>query len=159
MTPAADPSVRPATEADREWVRRTIEDRWGLPVVSVSGAYDPSTFPALVAEGPEGPVGLLTYRLDNAECEVVTLDAFVPRRGVGTALLREARRLAGHRRLWLITTDENRRAIAFYEAVGLHVVRRHRDFVSTVAALKVLPADARGFRDALEFEYGPDAQP
>jgi len=41
----------------------------------------------------------------------------------------ELRRLAepsAARRLWLVTTNENRRAIAFYGAWGMRLCARHR---------------------------------
>lgn len=147
-------TIRDALEADRAWIRSHVAASWGLPVVSVSGSYDPTELAALVASAPEATVvGVATYRLTDTECEVLTLDALVPRRGVGTALLGEVRRRAGRRRVWLITTDENHGAIAFYRHLGMQEVRRHHDFVSQVRSAKDLAAGAVGFRDALEFEF------
>ena len=75
------------------------------------------------------------------------------------ALLAEARRIAaaqGCRRAWLVTTNDNAPAIAFYLAVGLRLVALHRGAVRDSRAMKPgIPL--RGVNDVpiedeLEFE-------
>jgi ribosomal protein S18 acetylase RimI-like enzyme len=79
--------------------------------------------------------------------------------GVGSALLAAARRLADERglRLWLITTNDNVGAIAFYQRRGMELTALHRDFAQVVRALKPeLPRDGLAgieFLHALEFSY------
>ena len=153
--------VREIQDADRAWLGALIEREWGLPVVSVSGVCDPTELPALVAyEGPE-PLGALTYRLQPDGCEVVTLNALVEGRGVGSALLAAARDVADERgqRLWLVTTNANIRAIGFYQRRGMDLVALHRDFVDVVRRHKPTVADGSGsgipMRHALEFAFPP----
>jgi len=86
--------IRALVEADREWLRELIEERWGLPVVSTSGLHDPATLAGLVAEDPDGRrVGVLTYCLGKGDMEVVTLDSLDENRGVGIALFDRAKAL------------------------------------------------------------------
>ena len=153
-------NVRPLTDSDRPALRALLEDAWGLPVVSISDVYDdPSPLPGFVAEDGTGPVGYLTYRIDGDDCEVLTINAVVESKGTGQALMdavRDAAVAAGCRRLWLMTTNDNVRAIAFYQRWGMDLAALHRNFADTVRAAK--PAvDTTGpagieFRHALEFE-------
>ena len=149
--------IRGITDADRPWLCALINREWGLPVVSTSGLHDPSTLSGFLAWFGEERVGALTYRLADDGCEVVTLNSLREGRGVATALLDAARRVADARgvRLWLITTNDNLRAIRFYQRHGLDLCRLHRNFVDTVRAVKPgiegAATDGIPFRHALEF--------
>ena len=48
-------NIRESTDADCPWIRDLMDATWGLPVVSISGAYDPSNLPGLVAEADRFP--------------------------------------------------------------------------------------------------------
>jgi len=152
-------NLRPLEDTDRAWFRDLIDREWGLPVVSVSGAYDPTEFPGLLACEGHDRIGALTYRLARDTCEVVTLNAVTPGRGVGSALLAAARNLADQRglRLWLITTNDNIRAIDFYQRRDMDMVALHRNFIDVVRQYKPTVGDqaASGIpmRHALEFSY------
>lgn len=118
--------MRAATPDDRATVVSLLTGFWGSPVVVAHGVrYDACELPALIAWLDGGPVGLLTYVIAADGLEVVTLDAVVPRAGVGTALLTAAvatARSAGADRLWLITTNDNLDALRFYQRRGLRLV-------------------------------------
>jgi GNAT superfamily N-acetyltransferase len=145
--------VRELTDADRSWARSLLDSAWGLPVVSISGAYDASTLPGFLADDDDNSVGVLTYRMGNRECEVVTLNSVRERRGVGAALLAAAKGVAdvAGARLWLITVDTNLNAIGFYERQGMHVRAVHREFADKVRLIK--PQAVLQFRDAIEYSY------
>ena len=105
------------------------------------------------------PVGLLTYAVRDGACEVVTLDSFAERRGVGSALLeavREVAAAAGCERLWLSTTNDNLAALRFYQRRGWDLVALHRDVVAQWRRSKpVIPERGRDeipLRHALELE-------
>jgi ribosomal protein S18 acetylase RimI-like enzyme len=144
--------VRPLDDGDRAWVTETISNEWGLPVVSISGPHNPADFAGCVAAEANERLGLITYRVTDEDCEIVTLNSLRPNRGVGTALLRAVKRIADERglRLWLITTDENSNAIRFYENRGMTMRAFHRDFVKVVRRYK---PDSDGYQDAIEFSY------
>jgi GNAT superfamily N-acetyltransferase len=147
-------AVRPLNEDDREWAREWITETWGLPIVSPRGVYDdPVGMDGLVAEEDGRPVGLLLHRIDEGRCEVVALVVREQRRGHGRALMQAARAAAadtGCDRVWLITTDENPDALAFYQSLGMTETQRHLDFVDTVRRSK---PDSTGYRDAIELEW------
>ena len=148
--------VPPITAVDRPALRRVLEEEWGLPVVSISGAYDPSTLDGFVAEEEGRLAGVITYRVDGRGCEVVTLNAWPTGRGTGSALLAAAKRLADERgaRLWLITTNDNLEALAFYQRRGMDITALHRGFGDQVRARKPSVQDLGiPLRHAFELSY------
>ena len=116
-------TIRDTSPDDSEWVARAIASEWGSPLlVSRGRLHQAEHLPGLVAERDARPAGLLTYRICGDELEVVSIQAFEKRCGVGKALLVAARgraARAGCRRLWLVTTNDNLAAIAFYMAMGM----------------------------------------
>lgn len=132
--------IRATRDDDLEWARRLLEEHWdGVAIVSRGRVHWADQLPGFVAECEGTFVGLLTYHIEAGECEVVTLNALVERRGVGTALLDAAIRAARDarcRRLWLITTNDNARAIAFYKRRGLKIVEIHSGTVEESRRLK-----------------------
>ena len=152
-------TVRPLGEGDREWVRETLRELWGETVVSRGAVHDPTALPGFVAEEGGERVGLLTYRVDGADCEVVTIDAFPEGVGAGTALLDAAARAArdaGCGRVWLITTNDNLRALRFYQRRGFRLVAVHPDALERSRKLKPsipeIGLDGIPLRDELELE-------
>jgi ribosomal protein S18 acetylase RimI-like enzyme len=120
------PAVRPLAEGDRTWLAEFLVERWG-EVVSVGGGrvHQLDRLPGFVALDGERRIGLLTYAIDGQDCEIVTIDAVEEGRGIGTALIdrvAEQARGAGCRRLHLITTNDNLRAIRFYQRRGFQLI-------------------------------------
>ena len=113
-----------------------VRDRWGDHVVMARGErIDARPLPALVAVAEDGDerVGLLTYRVDSNSLEIVTIDAFERGRGIGSALLGgviELARMEGVWRVWLITTNDNLDAVAFYLRRGMRLVSVHENAAS-----------------------------
>lgn len=164
-------SVRPRTAADQTWVEDLLRSSWSsLHVVSRGRLIEPATLPAFVAESGQERVGLAAYDVGPDECELVTIDATVPGRGIGTALLDAVAAEAGRqgcRRLWLITTNDNLPALRFYQRRGMRLVAVHRDAVHESRRLKPSIAltghDGIEIHDELELELllptvasGPD---
>jgi ribosomal protein S18 acetylase RimI-like enzyme len=119
-------AVRPLAEGDRPWLSMFLEERWGA-LIAVGGGrvHQLEQLPGFVAVDGERRVGLLTYVVEGEDCEIVTIDAVEEGRGVGTALIdRLAQHAArsGCRRLHLITTNDNVRAIRFYQRRGFHLI-------------------------------------
>jgi ribosomal protein S18 acetylase RimI-like enzyme len=105
-----------------------LEEDGTARVARLGELVDATLHPAIVAEGSDGVLGILTYVADGDRCEVLTLHASERRRGVGTALLQEVERVAAEadcRRLWLITTNDNVDALRFYQRRGFRIVALH----------------------------------
>lgn len=150
--------VREAQPGDRTWIADLLERRWGsTTIVSRGRIHRSDLLPALVAEAVEGGRGLATYRIEDGEMEVVTLDAEPAGRGIGTALLTalaEVARGEGCRRLWLITTNDNLDAVRFYQHRGLRLLAVHRGAVDQARQVKptIPPVGADGIRIRDELE-------
>jgi ribosomal protein S18 acetylase RimI-like enzyme len=156
--------VRPAQSADdRRFMIELLTESWGGVHAAAHGELiDASALPALIAWLDGDPAGLVTYREDGAGgWEIVTLNSAVEDAGVGSALInavRDLARSAGAARLWLITTNENIRAIGFYQRRGFDLVALHRDAMTQSRELKPsipLECDGIPIRHELEFALIP----
>jgi GNAT superfamily N-acetyltransferase len=160
MNPPETVLVRAATEADRGWIERRLEQSWGSTTIVGRGtAHDAARLPALLAVQGDDIVGLATHRIAGGECELVALDALREGQGIGSALLAGVAVQAGRRgchRLWLITTNDNLNAIRFYQRRGLRLVAVHRGGVDDARRLKpsipLIGEHGIPIHDELEFE-------
>ena len=132
--------LRPVYASDRPWVVRLLEEHWhSSRIVTRGGVHEADRLPGFVAEVEGQSVGLVTYHTDAGECEVVSLNSLRAGLGVGSALLgaaREAARVAGCRRVWLITTNDNLDSLRFYQKRGWRLVAIHRGAVDEARRLK-----------------------
>ena len=116
--------VRAKEAADHGWIDAVLREQWGDGPILVHGAsFDARALPALIAGNREG---LATYAIDagRGEAELVTLNALVPAKGIGNALLLALRALLagdGVMRLRVTTTNDNLRALGFYQKRGFRL--------------------------------------
>lgn len=108
----------PAT--DRSWASHLLDRELGGAAQARRGeSLNALDMPGLVAEDDGREVGLLFYRLDGEDCELFALVATTRAGGVGTALVDAlVTRAAGRRRIWVVTTNDNLRALRFYQRRG-----------------------------------------
>jgi GNAT superfamily N-acetyltransferase len=132
--------VRAPEASDRQSVLERVAESWGGRVIARRGSLvSLDDLPVLVAYKDRKLVGAAAYRLEAGEVEVVTLDAFAPGEGAGTALLEAVARLgmqAGCVRLWLITTNDNVDALAFYLRRGMRLAAVHQSAATAARVLK-----------------------
>lgn len=152
-------TLRALGRDDRAWVAQFTREHWGAEIVVAHGAiFRPSDLPGFLAlDG--NPIGLITYRFDDSECEIVSLNSLVPKRGIGTALIEEVVRVAhesGCRRVWLITTNDNLNALGFYQKRGFAIAAVHRDAVNRSRKYKpeipLIGENGIPIRDEIELE-------
>ncbi|SIN38990.1 GNAT family N-acetyltransferase [Micromonospora cremea] len=162
--------VRAVGPAERAAVDALHEREWGGPyVIAHDTRYDLRTLPTLVAvDGAGVVVGALAHRANADGLEVVSVVAAVPGGGVGTALLSAATATAaaaGLARVWLITTNDNLRALRFYQRRGMRLVRVDRGAVDRARLLKpeipLVGEDGIPLHDemVLELRIGAAGQP
>jgi GNAT superfamily N-acetyltransferase len=114
---------------------------------------------ALVAWRGSVRVGLATFRIDSTVCEILSLDSVQPNRGVGTALLQamaECARASGCEHLRTTTTNDNLRALRFYQKRGF-VLRELRPGSLNRARqrkpqIPLVGAEGIALRDEIELE-------
>jgi ribosomal protein S18 acetylase RimI-like enzyme len=152
--------VRALRPEDASWVEDFIRQRWGAAEVVAHGmVYHPQHLPGFVARVGGQPVGLVTYHVQDAACEIVTLDSSRPGEGIGTALVAAVKRAAqeaGCRRLWLITTNDNLNALRFYQRRGFTLAAVHPNAAAEARRLKpeipLIGEYGIPIRDELELE-------
>ena len=150
--------VREIAETDRAWVRELLEERWGSTrIVSRGTLHDADTLPGFIAMAGTDPVGLVTFQPGDNTCELVTLDAVIENHGVGSALIAAIRQYAmaaGWKQLSVVTTNDNTRALRFYQKRGFVIAAIHVDAVTEARKLKpsipLLGADGIPLRDEIE---------
>lgn len=117
--------VKPTLKADRGWMSDLWQTMWGGDFMVINGEeITLSTLEGLAAYKQNLPAGLLTYRMLGDVCEVVSLDALEPGKGIGSQLLIAAQKLArcrGCRLMKLTTTNDNFEALHFYQTLGFRL--------------------------------------
>ncbi|MFH1277434.1 MAG: NAD-dependent DNA ligase LigA [Candidatus Eisenbacteria bacterium] len=160
-------TIRAVEERDREWMSSFLAERWGSPIIVTRGrVHAADRLRGLVAEAGGCRIGLVTFRFEGGECEVVSLDSVREGIGAGGALLRgaiERARAEGCRRLWLITTNDNLSAIRFYQKRGLLLRAVYPDALEESRRIKPeIPRtglDGIPLRDEIELEIVFSASP
>ncbi len=153
-------NIRPITDADREWMRQFVIDHWGDEIVvvheQVIRPHEHEGF--AVFEGDE-VIGLITFHIKGDACEVLSLDSLREGQGIGTGLMNAVITEAWARsctRVWLITTNDNIRALAFYQKRGFAIAAVHRNAVTRARAIKpsipLVADNGIPIRDEIELE-------
>jgi GNAT superfamily N-acetyltransferase len=152
--------VRPVDPTNDRWIHDLLIGRWGsTEVVSCGVLHDASRLPGFVAWREETTMGLITYNIVKEDCEIVTLDSLVEGIGIGTALIAavlDHAKGVGCRRVWLITTNDNLKAMCFYQRRGFHVVAIHSDVIKEYRKIKPSIPETGMYgnpiRDEIKFE-------
>ncbi len=132
--------TRPVEPADRDWIVQVLTEAWTSTRIGSRGRmHDAAALPGLVADLHGRRAGLLTYRIEGDECEIVSLNSVIEGCGAGSALIdavREVARSAGCRRLWLITSNDNMPALKFYQKREFCLVAVHRGAIDEIRRRK-----------------------
>jgi GNAT superfamily N-acetyltransferase len=153
-------TIRPISETDKTRIDRMLTDRWGSTKIVTRGIlHAANELPGFVAAAGNTLVGLITYRLEDNVCEVVSLDSFKKEHGIGSALLKTVEQAAkekGCKRIWLITTNDNINALRFYQRREYVLAAVHRNAVEESRHLKpqipLIGNEGIPIRDEIEFE-------
>jgi DNA-3-methyladenine glycosylase I len=155
----SDICIRPIDSDDGDWIERFVTERWGAEfVVAHYEVFHCRELPGFVATEGEEKVGLLTYKITNDNCEIVSLDSLRQRAGIGTSLIEAVKAAAiesGCKRLWLVTTNDNMNALRFYQKRGFVLVKINRNALEFARKLKPIPligAEGIPLRDEIELE-------
>ena len=151
--------IRPVDSDDGDWIAQFITERWGAEfVVAHYEVFHCRDLPGFIAINGEEKVGLLTYKITNDDCEIVSLDSLRPRAGIGTALIEAVKAAAiesGCKRLWFVTTNDNMNALRFYQKRGFVLVKINRNAIEFARNLKPIPligVEGIPLRDEIELE-------
>jgi GNAT superfamily N-acetyltransferase len=153
-------TIRPIEPGDRSTVERLLAKDWGsvlLYAVALGGLVDASELPGWLAERDGDVTGLLTYLHTGDTIDLVTINGYAP--GAGSALLSTLTGAAGPlgaRRIRVTTTNDNTRALRFYQRNGFRLTALRPDAVAEARRHKPqipeLGQDGIPIRDELDLE-------
>lgn len=139
-------------DSDRPEVAAFIERNWGsTKIMSCGKAYYPHELDGFVERRDGELVGLLTMHIVGNSMEVLTLNSMLEGQRIGSSLMLaaiEQARRRGLNRIWLTTTNDNLRAMGFYQRLGFRMVEIHVGAVDE--ARKVKPEIPEVGRDGIE---------
>lgn len=148
------------TELPKAQIIDFLKMRWGSTRMVAKGhIHDLEQLPGVAVLHEGQIVGMATYHIEGEACELVTINSTVRQTGIGAALLQEIERLATERgcsRIWCITTNDNTRAIRFYQKNGMSLCGFYRYALETSRKLKpqipMTGQDGIPIEHELEFE-------
>ncbi|MEI6532566.1 MAG: GNAT family N-acetyltransferase [Candidatus Roizmanbacteria bacterium] len=152
--------IRERSTADSEWICSAIKNDWGSEVIVSRGhKHEVSQLPAYIAEIDGQKAGLLTYDIQDNQCEIVTLDSFIEGKGVATMLIQsiiEMSKKEKCKRIWLITTNDNTDALRFYQKRGFVLSAIYPNAIESSRKIKpeipLIGANNISIRDEIELE-------
>jgi GNAT superfamily N-acetyltransferase len=138
-----------------------ITENWGsFFSVSRGKIINATKLPGFISIRDNKLIGLITYNIDGDNCEIVTLNSKLNNIGLGEKLINkviETAKLRGCRRVWLITTNDNTKAIRFYQKRGFEWIAFHKDAIKESRKLKPeipeIGDDGIEIKHEIEFEF------
>ncbi len=153
-------NIRRLTPVDLPRLRQFWVAHWGGEIMIARGKiYRPEQLEGFVIEDDEEWIGLLTYVIADNEFEVTSLDSLREGQGIGTLLLKEAVEQARSddcRRIFLITTNDNLRALGFYQKRGFKLAALYPGAINESRKIKpgisLIGLNDIPLRDEIELE-------
>jgi N-acetylglutamate synthase-like GNAT family acetyltransferase len=152
--------LRRLSQNDLPRLRQFWIEHWGgEEMITRGNIYRPEQLEGFVIEEAGEWMGLLTFFIAEGECEVTSLDSLRERQGIGSILINKAiaeARARDCKRLFLITTNDNLRALGFYQKRGFEIVAVYRGAVNESRKRKpsipLVGMDGIPLRDEIELE-------
>lgn len=118
---------RPVDNKDRQAVAQFIEKHWkSRTVMSRGRAYQPHEHTGFLETRKGKIVGLLTMVYEDDALQVLTLNSVLEGERIGSSLMLMAideARKKNIGRIWLTTTNDNLKAMGFYQRLGFRIVQ------------------------------------
>ena len=153
-------NIEEITEENRQKVNDILINEWEATDIIIRGKIiDGTKLDGFLAIKDNKIIGLITYIIENNECEIVSLNSFEENKGIATRLINVVKELAIKKnctRLKLITTNDNIRGIEFYQKRGFVFANIYINAIENSRRLKPeIPMYADNglpIRDEIEFE-------
>lgn len=133
-------NIKTVSAENRQQVNDFIRAHWFTTDMVVRGEIvDMTKIEGFVMYDDETIIGLITYRIKDNECEIMSLDSLREKQGIGIALVNkviEAANKAEYRKIKLITTNDNINALRFYQKRGFDMVCIYRNALDFSRKLK-----------------------
>lgn len=149
---------RQKNPSDDAWISEVATRLWGsVEIISKEHTYNILKLPNVVGIKDGKPVGFASWVCEGSECEIVALYAAHEKQGLGTALIERTKETAkadGCVRLWLMTTNDNTKALRFYQKRGFVITAVRINAIEVQRKLKseipLIGNDGIPIRDEIE---------
>ena len=133
-------TIKSIAMSNRESVVQFFKDHWGSAQMIIStGIYDCDQLDGFIYKVDNTILGLLTYVVHEDSIEVISLDSIKEGHGIGTKLMNEVELFAkqkGINKITLITTNDNLKALKFYQKRCYRIVKVIQGAVSKAREIK-----------------------
>lgn len=148
------------TEKNRNLVNHFLIDNWFSTNISIRGEIiDGTKLDGFLVQEENTIIGLVTYTFFGDICEIVSLDSKKENIGIGSALLKEIEEIAKNnncKKMRLITTNDNMRALQFYQKRGYCLTKLYQNAMDEVRKVKtdvpLIGENGIPLRDEIELE-------
>ena len=124
----------------RNLVNQFLIDNWFSTDLSVRGEIiDGTKLEGFLLQEESTIIGLITYMFFEDICEIVSLDSKKENIGIGSALVKEVEKVArdnDYKKIRLITTNDNMRALQFYQKRGYCLTKIYPNAMDEVRRVK-----------------------
>ena len=152
--------IEKITEETRALVNQFLIDNWFSTDISIRGEIiDGTKLDGFLLQENNTIIGLVTYTFFGDICEIVSLDSKRENIGIGTAFLKEIEKIAienNCKKMRLITTNDNIRALQFYQKRGYCLTKLYPNAMEEVRRAKpdvpLIGENSIPLRDEIELE-------
>ncbi len=153
-------AIHRLTAADVPRVRQFWDEYWGAEfVVAHETVFHPENVSGFIALDGNEWIGLITYTFSDTDCEIVSIDSLRENEGIGTTLIEkviEEAKANQCRRVHLTTTNDNLRALGFYQKRGFQLCALRVNAMEEARNLKpnipLIGENGIPLRDEIELE-------
>lgn len=157
---ASEPAISFAPITDLELLRSLLRQRWGETLMMFGRAWREGEYQGIGVFDQKGTViGLATIAQYKTTMLVLSIDNFSEVPGIGKALLAELTAIGmrnGARALRVLTTNDNTRALRFFQMQGFRIVAFYPGAIvvyrTVTPSLPEIGLDGIPVRDAIELE-------
>ena len=152
--------IEKITENDRVLVNNFLIDNWYSTDISVRGKIiDGTKLAGFFLQENNEIIGIVTYAFFGNVCEIVSLDSKRENAGIGSELLKKVEKIAKDNnceKMRLITTNDNIRALQFYQKRGYYLTKIYQNAMDEVRKVKpsvpLIGENDIPLRDEIELE-------
>ena len=133
-------NIKRISNETRDLVNQFFIDNWFSTDMSIRGKIiDGTKLDGFLLQEENTIIGLVTYTFFGDICEIVSLDSKRENIGIGSALLKEIEKIAidnNCKKMRLITTNDNMRALQFYQKRGYCLTKLYPNAMEEVRKVK-----------------------
>ena len=132
--------IKTISSENREQINNFIRSHWFSTVMVVRGELvDMTILDGFVTYEGEKIIGLMTYKINGTECEIMSLDSLKENQGIGANLVNKIIEIASEKKctkIKLITTNDNINALRFYQKLGFDMAKLYHNALDISRKLK-----------------------